>query len=432
MSWGEFLLNHLWSLIALAVLLVFSGFFSGTETSLFNLTRAQLHRLTQSRNRLSRLPARLLSRPDRLLNTLLLGNMIVNVAYAGNSALLVMDLHGRGANAVEVMGFTLVTLLGLILFGEVIPKMLAYRIGEPWAVTCSAPVALIGRVLTPALWVMETLLVQPLTKLIAPRAEGADISSEELATLLDVSAKRGLVDRDAGSMLQSIVELTHLKVGDIMVPRVDMVAYDVNDDPAGLAKLFRTTGLRKIPVYDGDLDHVVGTVHAKRQLLQPTAPLARLVSDVIYVPEAADLEKLLLQFRVRRRQSAIVVDEYGGTAGLVTLEDALEEIVGDIPDTEGDQARSPVRRISETEYLLDGMVPIHEWVDAFHMDLSVERHRTVGGFIASLLGRMPRVGDEADYRNLHFTVVSMRGRRVGTLRVQLVQREQPPAEEVQA
>jgi putative hemolysin len=298
--------------------------------------------------------------------------------------------------------------------------MLAFRLGERWAVIGAAPIALFARAMAPVLWLTEKFFVTPLTRIIAPRPAGAgDMTADELATLMDVSARRGVLDDDAGSMLQGIIELTDLSVGDIMVPRVDMVACDVDDPPETLAETFRRTGLRKIPVYERDIDNIVGVVHAKRLFLRPDAPVREHVRDVIFVPEAADLEKLLLQFRVKRRQMAMVVDEYGGLAGLVTLEDALEEIVGDIPDTEGERPPQPVQRIGGNAYLVDGMLSVHEWVDAFHMDIAIERYRTIGGFVASLLGRMPRVGDEATYRNLRFEVVSMRGRRIGRLRIEL-------------
>ncbi len=426
MTLGEFLLGHFWELVALGVLLLFSGFFSGTETALFNLTRGQLHRLGRSRHALSRLTASLMARPRTVLNTLLLGNMIVNVAYAGDSAMLVLDLQGvRGMSTWHVAGGSLVAVLGLILIGEVTPKMLAFRVGERWAVLGAGPYVVVEKVLSPILWVLDRSLVAPMTKILAPRHNpAADITADELATLVDLSAKRGIIDPDAETMLRGIMELTELRVGDIMVPRVDVVAYDVNDPSAGLAELFRNTGLRRIPVYEGDVDHVLGIVHAKRLLLNPDKPLRELAAEVFFVPEAADLEKVLLQFRVRRRQMAVVVDEYGGTAGLVTLEDVLEQIVGEIPDDEGEAPPGPVvERIGPTQYRVDGMLAIHAWVEAFKMDLDIERYSTIGGLVVSLLGRPAGQGDEVIYRNLRFVVESLRGRRVDKVRLELREAE---------
>jgi CBS domain containing-hemolysin-like protein len=239
--------------------------------------------------------------------------------------------------------------------------------------------------------------------------------------VLGLSARRGVIGHDAGELMQEIVGLTDLRARDVMVPRVDVIAYDVDAPPAGLAELFRKTRLKKVPVYRRDLDGVVGVVYAKRLLLTPQTPLRQLVEKVPFVPEAANLEKVLLQFRVTRAKTAIVVDEYGGTAGLVTLRDVLEEIVGNIPDPD-EAARQPaVRKIGGREHLVDGHLAIHEWADAFRMDLSGRRISTVGGFVTSLLGRIPKAGDSVSYRNLRFTVESLRGRRIDKLRVELIE-----------
>ena len=317
---------------------------------------------------------------------------------------------------------SLAALLVLILFGEVFPKMLAMAAGPHLAVPAAAALEVIGRVAGPVLWVLEKILVVPLTRLIAPAQGGAgDITAEELAALLDLSAKRGVIDRDVNALLQEIVALTDIRVADIVVPRVDMIAYDVDADPSGLIELCTQTRLRKIPVYEKDIDHVLGVVHAKRLLLGPAPPpLRQLVAKVPFVPEAARVERLLIQFRVTRTQMAIVVDEYGGTAGLVTLEDVLEEIVGDMPDSHAAAAGPAVQRISDSEYLLDGDLAIHEWEDAFKIDLSRGQISTVGGFVISLLGRIPQAGEQAEYRNLRFTVVSMRRRRIDKLRLELL------------
>jgi len=418
---ADFLVSHAWELLPLPFLLAGSGFFSGSETALFNLSRRQMQRLRRSRGAMGRVMAMLHDRPRRLLYLLLLGNMIVNVAYAGLSALWILSFKAAGGPGWAAALLSLAALLVLILVGEVMPKMLAYGTAERWATLAAAPVYVCGWVLVPLVWLLETVLVAPLTRIIAPHpSPPGDITAEELGALLDLSAKRGMIDRGTSELLQEIVELTDIHVSDIMVPRVDIVSYDVDAPAAGLVKLFRRTRLRKIPVYERDLDHILGVVHAKRLMLEPQAALRDLVVKVHFVPESATVERALLQFRVTGTQLAIVVDEYGGTAGLVTLEDVLEEIVGDIPGPH-DAARGPaVKRISDHEYLLDGDLAVHEWTDAFGMDISDRRLSTIGGFVTSLLGRLPHEKDVATYRNLRFTVVSMRRRRVGQLRLELL------------
>jgi CBS domain containing-hemolysin-like protein len=230
--------------------------------------------------------------------------------------------------------------------------------------------------------------------------------------MLELAAQRGILHHEASALLQEIVELTDLRAGDVMAPRVDMAAYDVDGPAEGLLELFRTTHLRRIPVYEKDVDHVLGVVPAKRLLLGDPRPLRQLVEKTPFVPEAANLERVLVLFRVTRTQMAIVVDEYGGTAGVVSMQDVLEEIVGDLPDPYEAPHGPAVERISEREYRLDGDLAIHDWADVFGMDLSGKRISTIGGFILSRLGHIPRVGESVDYRNLRFTVLSMRGRRI--------------------
>ncbi len=271
---------------------------------------------------------------------------------------------------------------------------------------------------------MDRALVGPITRLLAPRRATQDITARELAALLDLSGRRGVIAHDAGILLQEIVDLAQLRVADIMVPRVDMIAYDVNDPPAGLAELFRKTHLRKIPVYDGQPDRILGAVYGKALLLNPDKPLRELAVKLPFVPESASVEKLLVQFRVTRKQMALVVDEFGGLAGLVTLQDIIEEIVGDVGDSRDEPEHPAVRQVGKGLYVIDGNVSIHDWAEAFRIELPPGRVTTVGGLVTSLLGRIPREGDQVRFRNLRLKVLSLRGRRIQTLQVELAEGNQ--------
>lgn len=421
MTAGAFLAQHIGECITLVVLLIFSGFFSGSETALFNLTRGQLHRMRNSRGSAA-IVVSLMSQPLRTLHTLLLSNLLVNVAYSSIAAVIVLDMPKLGLSTGLAVMISLVPLLVLILLGEVAPKMLAYLLQERWALAVAMIVAVLGKILASPLWVLDRLVVGPMTRILVPnRTENADITNNELSSVLDLSAKRGIIDHDANALLQEIFELTDLRVADVMVPRVDMVAYDINESPHGLLELFRKTRLRRIPVYEGNIDNVLGLIHAKRLLLQNQSALRDLIVPAVFVPEAGNLERLLLQLRVKRAQTAIVVDEYGGTAGLVTLQDVLEEIVGEIPEADRMDQPPAVEQIDPQTYMINANLAIHEWADAFTIDLSGSRISTVGGFVTSLLGRIPRRADQATYRNLRFTVESMRGSRIGRLKLELLE-----------
>jgi len=293
-------------------------------------------------------------------------------------------------------------------------------VSEHWALWTSPVVAVLQRVLGPALWLLDRAAIAPMSRLLLPRRQApADVTADELAAVMELSGRRGVIDRNASALLQEIIELSDLRLDDIMVPRVDMIAYDVDGDRQGLLDLFRRTHLRRVPVYEGSIDRVVGLIHAKRLFLEGEQPLRNLVTPVLFVPEAATVERTLVQLRVRRVQLAVVVDEYGGTAGLVTLKDILEEIVGELRIGRDEEEAPAVQKVSQREYLVDGDLAIHEWADAFKMDLSGRRISTVGGFVTARLRRIPRVGDRLDYRNLRFEVLAMTGRRVHKLRLTL-------------
>lgn len=421
MNWGAFFAAHGWQILAQLVLLAGSAYFSASETALFSLSRSQLYRLA-SGGPSGRLVAALVSRPRRLLNTILLGNMLVNTLYAGLGAMEAIGLGEAGLPAWAAGTASLVPLLALILMGEVVPKVLAVSASERLAGIVAPPLAVLQRVFAPLLWILTKLIVGPVTRLLAIPADArGDVSPDELAALLKLSAKRGILDHDANTLLQEILELKDLRVRDIMVPRVDMVAFDLSGPRAELLEVFRRTKFRKVPVFEGSIDNIVGLIFAKRLVLSPQTPLRGLLAPVLFVPLQADLERVLLQFRVTRTQMAIVVDEFGGTAGLVTLEDVLEEIVGDIPEPSEAAEGPPVRQIDPREYLVEANLAIHEWRDFLKIELPSRRISTIGGFVLSQLGHVPQVGEQVRFRNLLFTVESVRGRRIGTLRVKLLE-----------
>ncbi len=419
MTVGEYLLAHLPALVVLGMLLVGSGFFSGSETALFSLSRVQMLRFAESHRRSARAVYGLLQHPHRLLMVILLGNQLMNVAFFAVATALIVN-----ARAVEALrpyrgALAAVPLVAVILLGEVMPKNLALAAPAAFSRMAGLPLAALVKLLGPVTVAFGVWVIDPLTRLFTPsETTPPALRPSELAELLEMSARRGGIAPDESVWLQEVIRLSRRRVRQIMTPRVDIVAYDVDQPAAGLIELFRRTGLVKIPVYRGDLDHTLGLVYAKELLLSPETPLADLTRPVLYVPEGGTVDKLLIQFRHAGMQMAIVVDEYGGTAGLVTLEDALEEIVGDLAD-EGEQVVEPVRQVGDNEYLVRGDLAIHGWPNVFGVDLPPERISTIGGLVMSLLGRVPGTGDEVRTRNLHFTVEAMRGMRVRLVRLRI-------------
>jgi len=415
-------------LAAMAALLAASAFFSLSETALFNLSRDQLRRFRSSHNPFCHLAAGLMDDPRRLLVTVLFGNMAVNTAFFVLGVTLVDDIRLQHPEAIGlwrvIIGAGL--LVAVILVGEIIPKSLAAAMPERLALVAGLPLTAVGYVVLPVRVVLSHVLVAPLARLVTGgRQVHAYVTRDELQALVEVAAREGAVTAQEGDMLADVLELGALKVREVMTPRVEIVGCDRATPMAVVLAVFRRTRRSKILVFEDEMDNICGLVYAKTAFLNPDGPLADLVRPVYYVPETKTVESLLKDFRTRKIQFAVVVDEYGGVSGLVTLEDCLEQIVGDIEDETDQPAASPVQRASDTEYMLAGTLSIRSWADEFDVDVPSEggRYSTVAGFVASLLGRLPKPGDAAGWRNLRFTVTEVRRHRVTWVRLELLGRE---------
>jgi CBS domain containing-hemolysin-like protein len=393
-------------------LLAGSAFFSGSETAFFNLTRRQIKQLSTSTHRMQKLLARLLKRPGRLLNCLLLGNMTVNILFFATSSVLILRVKAQWGVA-AASGVALATFLLLLLFGEILPKSLAYTNSRSVALTAALPAYLCVKIFGPAAFIARVFILEPVLRLVlghrrAPKA----ITLAEFRSLIDFSRRRGLITEDENRLLGEVVELGFLKVRHVMEPRVDMIACEVSTPPVQTKEIMQKRHLTKIPVYVKDVDQVVGLVHLRQLLLKPRTPLDRLVQPVHFVPEQKTVESLLEFFRKTETDTAVVIDEYGGIAGAVRLEDIAEELFGGTEALEGGE---PITQLGPFEYRLSGDLAIHDWAGVFGVDLDETRLSTIGGLVTALLGRMPKPGDVARLRNLRFTVERVRKHRIETV-----------------
>ncbi len=395
--------------IAMLVLLVGSAFFSGSETAFFNLTRRQLKQIVSSKQRVQQLLARLLKRPGHLLNCLLLGNITVNVLFFAVSSVLMLRFKAQwGMTAAGVLAF--VTFLMLVVLGEILPKSFAYSNSWRFASLAALPAFLCMQLFGPLAFLSRVLFVEPFLRILlghqrSPKA----ITLTEFRTLIEFSRQRGLITEDENRLLAEVVELGFLKVRHVMQPRVDMVVCDVSDSPSLVKERMRQRRLTKVPVYVKDIDRIVGMVHLRQLLLKPEATLDRLVQPIQFVPEQKTVESLLEHFRKTETDMAVVVDEYGGIAGSVRLEDIAEELFGET-DTGG--GIEPAKQLGPFEYRLSGSLAIHEWAEVFGLDLDEMRLTTIGGLVTALLGKIPKPGDVAHLKNLRFTVERVRKHRI--------------------
>ena len=399
-------------IVLILLLLVGSAFFSGVETAFFNLPRSQAKLLQKSRYKLQNLTAKLLSKPDKLLSCLLFGNMTVNVLFFAVTSVLTVRIGqriGTGAAAVTAC----VTFAILVLFGEIVPKSLAYANSKSVSVAAALPVFLCMQIFAPVLFVLRFLIVEPTLRLaLGPAKLSRAISTDEFKLLIEQVRKRGLITADENKLLTEIIELGFLKVRHLMRPRVDMVACSVTDSSQQAREMMQKNHLTKLPVYVGTIDNIVGVVQLRRLLLKAGTSLDKLVQQVNFVPEQKTVESLLEFFRKTRTDTAIVVDEYGGIAGSVSLEDIAEELLGPIEITDGIE---PIEQTGAFEYRLAGSLTIHDWVEVFGINVAETRLSTVGGLVTALLGKIPESGDVANLKNLRFTVERVQKRRIESL-----------------
>jgi len=394
------------------VLLGCSAFFSGAETAFFNLSRRQILLLAESKHALHRLAAGLLHNPKELLGGLLFANCAVNICFYSLATVLAFELgsgFGRGAGAITAAAaFT-----GLVLFGEMLPKSLAYANSKRFCTVAALPSLLVVRVLWPIQFIFNFLIVEPTLRLLLAPARKTDVlNPAQLKLLIESSRHRGLITADENQLLSAVVEFGFLKVRHVMRPRVDMATCDINTTVRQAEQLMTAKGLTKLPVYSHTIDNLVGLVHLRDVLLRPQASLDKLVREVNFVPEQKTVESLLEFFRRRGTDIAIVVDEYGGISGCVYVEDIVGELLGPVEPT---TSIEPVTQIGPMKYRLAGGLAIHDWAEAFGIDIAQSRFSTIGGLVTAFLGRIPRSGDTAYLRNLKFTVEKMRKHRVETV-----------------
>ncbi len=398
-------------IILMLILLAGSAFFSGSETAFINLSPRQIRQLDKSDHKLQKLVASLLGKRRRLLNCFLLGNMTVNVLFYAVSSVLIIRLKDSGG--LVAASAALLSFVGVLLFGEILPKSLAYANSKTFCVAAALPAYLCLQILGPVEMVFKVTILEPtLRLLLGPVRHPKAITMGEFKSLIDTTRKQGLITADENRLFTEVIELGFLKVRHVMRPRVDMLACDVTESSAAAREIMKKNHLIRLPVYVGSIDNIIGIVHLRQILLRGEVTLDKIVQNVNFVPEQKTVESLLEFFRRSKTDMAIVVDEYGGIAGSVRLEDIAEELLGQIEPT---SQTEPVEQTGPFEYRLSGNVALHDWAEVLGIDPAQTRMVTFGGLVTALLGRVPKPGDSAYLKNLKFTVEKVKHHRIETL-----------------
>lgn len=392
-------------LVAMVICIAFSAYFSASETAFSSLNRARMKAMAEQGDKRAERALALAEQYDRLLSTLLIGNNIVNIAVASIGTVMFVRYYGDLGATISTVVITIVVLI----FGEISPKSLAKDSPERFAML-SAPLL---RVL---MWVLAPLnfLFSQWKKLLTVIFRVKDdqkLTQQELLVLVDEVEQEGGIDRDEGELLRSAIEFPDQEAGDILTHRVDLEAVQVSASREEVAKVFRESRYSRLLVYGEDLDDIQGVIHLKDFCDAPEdAALQDIMTAPLFVPPSVKISALLRQLQKSKSHVAVVSDEFGGTLGIVTLEDILEELVGEIWD-EHDEVEEPIRQTGEGAYLISCAENPEVLKDLFHEDPG-DDNTTLGGWVSEQLGHIPVQGDTFLWEDLKVTVTKTDGRRV--------------------
>ena len=396
----------------MVVLLGCSAFFSGAETALFSLSRNLIRTMRQSEHRLEHLVARLLEKPEQLLGSLLLCNLIVNILFFSVASTLSVKLEDQVSTTIAAT-VAFVSFIMLILCGEILPKYLSYNNSKRISIIVALPVFLVVRFFSPLVTFFRAAFIETTLRVfLGPSQQPKPISPGEFKALIETTRQHGLISLHQDKILTELINFGFLKIRNVLRPRVDIVACNVKDTAQKAGEMMMKNHLTQIPVYSNTIDDITGMVRLRDILLKPECTLKEITNEVEFVPEQKSVESILEFFRKKGTDTAIVVDEYGGVAGLVYLDDILEELFGSIGENETFEM---IEQISPFEYRLAGYFPIHDWIKRFGLKPKEIRIATVGGFVATLLGKIPQKGNVAHWENLTFTVEQVSKHRIRTV-----------------
>lgn len=402
--------DQVFHLFGLAALFFFSAFFSGSETALMAMDRLRLKYLVQKKYRGAERMEALLENADRFLGAVLVGNNLVNIAISVFAASLFIDLYGERG---ELLTILILTPL-LLIFCEITPKTYAAQHPEKVSFLVLRPILATMWLLTPVVWLVSGLS-RAVTRLFKAEASRPVISEDEIRTLISVGEDAGVVAKEQRRMLHGIFELTQIRARDVMIPRPEIIGIEVNSTFDQVMAVIRESQHSRFPVYQESYESIVGIIHAKDILGYVGRPhdfnLRSLVRPPYFVPESKRLGTLLQSFRRKQVHLAIVVDEYGGVEGIVTLEDVVEQVVGEIQD-EHDVEEILFREIGPGRYLVDGSISLRTLNRRFALTLSEEHANTLAGFLLRTMGTIPQVGDTCEADGTLFTVRKVVDRRV--------------------
>jgi len=403
--------------------LILSAFFSGSETAFFSLSKIQLKKIRQQKTKTSKRIFRLLHKPRELLIIILLGNTIVNVAASSTAALisikigerLFKDIPGIFPILIEIILMTII----ILIFGEITPKLLAYSSPEKIAGFSGFFLEIIKFVLFPIIKILE--FISSIFSRKSPSAE-ENLTSEDFKNLLNSRSTKESLEETEKKIIAGIFRFSSREAKEIMTPRVDIKAVESSEGLKKLKENIIVSGHSRIPVYKKNIDNIIGVVYAKDIILNPEkTSIPSLLRAPLFITENVKIQKLLNQFKQKKIQIAFVVDEYGGTSGLITLEDIMEELVGEILD-EYDKEKPEISEISKDEFLVSGMFSIPELNEKFSLNIDEEEYDNLAEFLYDSFNKVPKRNESFIFNEkVKFTISNVKAQRINYAKMKLLQ-----------
>lgn len=404
-------------ILTLIILILFSGLFSAIETAYSSANRIRLKNMQNDGNKNAGIVLNILGDYDKFLTAVLIGNNIVNIASATIGTLLFTLYFGGNGPTISTIVITIVVLL----FGEFTPKSLAKQVPEKFSCMTVNFVRFIIVIMTPFSWILKGWLFLT-SKLIKTEQEDSDIA-DELITMVDEAEKEGDLEEHESDLISAAIEFNDLEVGDILTPRVDIVAIDITTPLHEIENIFRLNSFSRLPVYETNIDNIVGVIHEKdfyQLLYHSKGALRRIIKPVIYTSPNTPISTLLKQLQVAKIHMAVVLDEFGGTDGLITMEDIIEELVGEIWD-EHDTVKEYYTQLDDHTWLVKCDAEFDDLIERFNLNEDDEDPDfiTVSGWVINELGHIPKVGETFDYQNLYVKVTKADRRKVHEVQIVL-------------
>ena len=402
----------------LVVLLLGSGFFSASETSLMSLSKIRIRYMEDEGVKGAKLVGSLIEKSSDLLSSILVGNNIVNIAATSVSTSLFISIFGDGGVAIATAVMTVLVLV----FGEITPKTIAANSPEKVAVVVSKPISIIMKITKPIVWVFN-LLTGIIFKIMGIDNDGVKpfITEEELKAMVNVSHEEGVLEMEEREIINNVFQFGDMQAKEAMIQRLDMVAIDIEDSYDEIIELFKSEKLSRLPVYQESIDDIVGILNIKDIIFLSDEEIENFdikdyVREAFFTYEFKKITQLLEEMKKEKTQMAIVVDEYGGTAGLLTIEDLVEVIVGDIDD-EYDEEEEEIVKINDNEYLVEGSTKISDVNEQLGINLESEEFDSIGGFIIGYLKRIPEENEIIEVEDVKFKVESIDKNRLNKIRI---------------